>query len=267
MTTFRKGLGLKTPDPHPLELAKAKVRGVPETLSFNYIDMFGPVEDQGETGDCWVFSVAGMFEAYHFRRTKQRLVVSKRGLWYLAKENYESNDMEDDGGYPSDTVRTLQTVGYVLESDWPDTDSDTDQRIPVPADLIKTDFKADGLLAVDTSADAVISAGHQHGPVAICVNWPNEWYNASPLAPTGLLVNLNDPSDAVGGHAIVALGHFPAGSLFPNSPAATLIRNSWSSSWPGVGGRAPGGYAIVRDVDLGAILIDGNCCMEIPSEA
>lgn len=252
------GLGLKYPDRNPLELPAATLPTLDyRTLDYTYLDIMAPIEDQGQTGDCWVYSVCGIFEAYHFRRTGNPLVVSKPGVWYLAKTHFEANDFADDGGYPSDTIRTLEGVGYV-DDVW----EPSDQRTPVPVIDIRRDFMAKGIVSVPTSIDGVVLAGHAHGPVAICVNWPSAWYTASPVDANGVLVPLNGSTDSVGGHAICALAHRPAGALYPGSPSATLIRNSWSTAWGG-GAHAQPGYAWARDEDLAAILIDGNVCMQV----
>ena len=261
--TFSRGLGLLGPDTAMMARPPASLPTLDyRTLDFNYVDMFGPAEDQGQTSECYTYSPSGMFEAYHYRRLKTRLVVSKRAMASLTNERTNPGNTQDQGGFPSDVVQTFEG-GYVLGSAWPDdTSDDTVQMVPVPADLLLGDFKAEGLVSVPTSVEGIVLAGHAHGPASICVSWPSAWYTDTPLDSNGILVPLSNPA-AIGGHAICAVGHAPADKLFAGSPPATLIRNSWGA-WAG-GSHAPAGYAWAADSDLAQILIDGNSCMEVPS--
>lgn len=258
MTWTPRGLGLKGPDLKALEYPKAVLPSLdPATLSFTYLDMFGPVEDQNETSECWVYSVSGMLEAYHYRRLGSRFVVSKRAAAYFATAANTQPPLQDAGGYPSWTIAFYET-GYVLESAWPsDSSDDTVQMNTVPNDLLLTDFKASGLVSLPTSSDGVILGGHEHGPVALCVNWPADWYGDTPLGSDGVLTPLGS-FQVVGGHAIVLAAHEPAGKIIDEP--VTMIRNSWGA-W--AGGAAPSGYAWMRDSDLQAILTDGNVAMSV----
>ena len=259
--SFSRGLGLLGPDAKMMERPPASLPTLDyATLEYNYCDMFSPAEDQGQTSECYCYSPSGMFEAYHYRRLQSRLIVSKRAIASLTNARTNPGNTQDQGGYPSDVVQTFES-GYVLGTDWPDdTSDDTVQMNPVPADLVRSDFKAEGLVSVPTSLPGIALAGHAHGPVAICVSWPSAWYTDTPLDDNGILVPLSNPA-AIGGHAICAVGHAPANKLFPGSPPATLIRNSWGA-WAG-GPHAQPGYAWAADEDLAQILIDGNSCISI----
>lgn len=264
-----KKLGLRGPDHGMLVRRPARLPKVDDytKLAYNYIDMFGPVENQDATSECYCYSVCGMFEAYHKKRLASSLVVSKRAMASLTNARVDPGNTQDEGGYPSDVVTTLEG-GYVLEADWPDDSSDDSvQMDPVPSNLLKTDFTAKDIVSVPTSLEGLVLAGHAHGPVAICVNWPMEWYQDNSLDSSGLLVELQAPSYSVGGHAIVLAAHLPEGVLFTDAPEVVCIRNSWGSAWPGTQGHGPEGYAWARASDLPKILIDGNCCMEVNSES
>lgn len=201
-----------------------KALHLPQSVSYEY-DAPG-VYQQGTFGTCVGNASAAIYELYAKKRGVTLPPVSRRAIYAQAKYSFEQGDIADDGLMVTDGLLVLEKFGSVPESAWPyPGDGDEASLLaPVPANLWNPAFEASAWLSVDTSsADAMMRALSEHGPMIVGMAWSGEWMNG--VAPTGLL----DPAIAktnAGGHCvwIVAYDQSRFGGAFK-------IRNSWSNDW------------------------------------
>lgn len=197
---------------------------LPPRVSYKYL--CDEVDDQGQHNTCVAHGAVGMSEDFYYKRhgLTQRVELSRRALYYLAKKTYEPGDMNDDGLAVDEGLKVLRDIGYVLESEWPYTDNLFE---PVPENLIRKDWMLKDFVNVPLDAVSIKTALYQHGPVVVGSQWPGEWDN--PDENGMLATNVSPSSD----------GHCWRIIAYDDARSAGLMRNSWGPNW------ALGGYAWV----------------------
>lgn len=200
-----------------------KALHLPDAVSYEYDapDVF----NQLSFGTCVGNASAAVYEFYAKKRGVALSPVSRRAIYSQAKHAFEPNDIADDGLMVTDGLLVLEKFGSVAESAWPyPADGDEASLLePVPADLWNATFEASAWLSVDTSsADAMMRALSEHGPMIVGMEWAAENFGAP---PNGLLDPALAKTDA-GGHCvwILAYDQHRFGGAFK-------IRNSWSAAW------------------------------------
>ena len=222
--------GLRGPDPNKRLFAayepKAQPHQLPESLSYEYL--FPPIMDQGNGGTCTSFSTSSVVEAFVYKRDKIHLDISQRALYSMTKQYYENED-PTPGCYEGDVLSVLQTYGYVKQSDFPygNPINEQDPMLleKVPVNLFQHDHLLKGFIRVNANVNDMKLAMFEHGPLAIGINWMEEWNTPD---VNGFL-NPN-PTQVDGGHEIVLVG-------YSDQKQAFKLRNSWSTDW-GVQGYA-----------------------------
>ncbi len=203
--------------------------------SVDYDQLFPMRYDQGNVGACGLYSTAAVYEAVLAKHLRRPVApVSKRAFYTLTQLNYEPHDVgQDNGVYLGDALATLQSVGHVDASQWPERDYVTSDYFAKPlaslvtqADDIVTFVRVGGYPDLSESAlhDAINAGLYAHGPLVYGGMWATDWETPG---PDGVLT-AHPTQGPTGGHARVYL-------TYDDRRQARLCLNSWSRDW-GLGG-------------------------------
>ena len=190
----------------------------PAMSAFNWRDQnaFGPVKDQGNCGDCFIFAAAAPFEASWYLRNKQSIVVSEQQVLSCANVGNCK-----DGGWPNNVFNYFKLHGVTDQSKVPYTGVE-DQTCPSD----DHPYSAINWAYVDKSGSSPSPAAIKraiclHGPLAAAVNATENFINF-----TGGVFNEFNEGNGSGdvNHAITIAG-------WDDTKQAWLIRNSWGEGW------------------------------------
>ena len=209
----------------PDEITK---NSLPEKVDYSYL--MPPVQNQENLGTCVSFGCAKLLEFYHRKHHNIQSLVSARAIYSGAKNQYESNDLKDDGLQVSDGLSVISQY-YVEETVWPSTDAQSEAQfpewiIPVPPNLYKSDFVVNNFNTVNLTVQDLKLALFKHGIVLSGVNFANEWFNVD---STGRLQSNN--LTAAGGHCMVICGFDDNFLNLDGSQGAFTWSNQWGTSY------------------------------------
>ncbi len=198
----------------------AAASSLPDNISYEYL--FGPIENQGQTPCCVTFATSAVIEALLHKHRGEQLAVSKRALYSIAKHKYEPQYLTRDGLYEDSALRVFRDIGHVFENDYPFGKPTPPELIAlVPEDLIHAVEDLKTYLRVDSDADHMMAALHEHGPLVIGMPWHKEWED---VGSDGIMSPDLQGNHVEGGHCTVIVGYSKAKGAF-------RLRNSWGTGW------------------------------------
>jgi C1A family cysteine protease len=222
--------GVLGPDPkkHFFAAYSPKVTHGQLPLNVSYEYLFPPVFDQGQVGTCVAQSTSALMAAIIYKRVLNRIDISRRAIYSLTKQHFETEFRDQEGLYVVDALRVLESIGYVLETDFPEGTPTAESILqPVPLGVIKGDhllkdfYRVGGGESVHAElVDNMKLALFEKGPIAIGIQFHKDWEQCE--AP-GFL-NASPSPDIAGGHEMVVVG-------YSEKKAAFRIRNSWGTTW------------------------------------
>jgi C1A family cysteine protease len=215
------------PDKNLFSLYRSTVTPHQALTNVSYEYLFGPVEDQGNFGSCVAFATSALSEAIIYKRTHTRVEMSEAAIYSLTKHNFESTLLNDEGLYVGDALKVLELIGYVPAAAFPYRDDAATCLAAVPQSLIKTDHELKGFERVGgnetdpaTLVQAMQHALIQKGPIAIGIDFQQDWFNPDPQG----YLTAKPVQGTAGGHEMVIVG-------YSTNKQAFRIRNSWSANW------------------------------------
>lgn len=186
--------------------------------------MMTAVEDQGQTNSCVANAVAGAWEYWIKRSTRQDLNVSRLFVYYNARWRDGSQD-KDEGSVIQLAMESLSKFGACGEDVWP-----FDKRLILKkpgADAYKAaaSNKVQDMQHVPLELEAWKQALAEGKPIVFgCVLFKS----FDEASKRGGVVPMPSPNDlaraAHGGHAMCAVGYNDSERVF-------IVRNSWGSNW------------------------------------
>ncbi|MGC9667719.1 C1 family peptidase [Planosporangium sp. 12N6] len=198
------------------------------------------VYDQGQLGSCTANAIAGAFE---FDLLKQKLAdfMPSRLFIYYNERAREHTTSCDSGAMIRDGIKSVSKQGVCSETSWPYDVSRFAEKPP------KACYdEAQGNLA--TSYQRILPLLSQlkgclaHGYPFVFGFRVYESFESAEVAKTGVVPMPNSTEEALGGHAVLAVGYDDADARF-------LVRNSWGPGW-GQGGYFTMPYAYLTDRTL-----------------
>ncbi len=194
-----------------------------------------PVYDQGKIGSCTANAIAAAVEFELLRQELTDFMPSRLFVYYNERAAEGHVDF-DSGAQIRDGIKSVATLGVCPETEWPydDTPPQTDGG-PWPAQARAGQRPPDGCYqdALRTRAVSFRRIVHQLDQLKGCLaeGFPFVFgftvytgFESREVAQTGDAQLPTSGEEAIGGHAVVAVGYDDATSRF-------LVRNSWGPSW------------------------------------
>jgi C1A family cysteine protease len=200
------------PDQRDL-VVKLSTRRAPKSASL--LSKMPAVYDQGELGSCTANAIAGAVQYLRPDLMPSRLFV------YYNERAIEGTVDDDSGAMIRDGIKSIHHQGVCPETEWP---YDVDRF----ADKPSAKCYVDALLCqsiryrrVIRTANAIKLAISDGLPIVFGFT-VYESFESQQVADTGKLPMPGKSEQAIGGHAVLAVGYDGDG---------VLVRNSWGSEW------------------------------------
>jgi C1A family cysteine protease len=199
-----------------------------------------PVYDQGDLGSCTANAIAGAIEFDRMKEHKRDFVPSRLFIYYNERV-IEGTVDSDSGAMIRDGIKSVNRQGDAPETEWPYIIS---QFAVKPPAKVYTDARKYRVVQYQR---VLQNLNQMKGCLAS--GYPfvfgftvYESFESPEVAKTGE-VNMPGPNEqAIGGHAVVAVGYDDSRQRF-------IVRNSWGSTW-GKAGYFTMPYAYLIDSNL-----------------
>ena len=183
-----------------------------------------PIENQGPTESCVANAVAGAYQYWIKRTTKQDQDISRLFIYYNARWRDGSQDV-DEGSVIQLAMEGLATFGACFESDWP---FDPHLILKKPgADAYKdgATHRIQDMAQVPLKLETWKQALAEGRPIVFGCALFDSFDECS---ERGGVVPMPSPDDVVhaehGGHSMCAVGYNDGEKVF-------IVRNSWGTEW------------------------------------
>jgi C1A family cysteine protease len=236
--TFVTQLGYKLAPGAP----PAEPNIVATSLVVDYSPQMQPVRSLGQEGSVVGFAIAAALEYQIFKTTGQKVRISPRGIYNLAK----IEGTVDAGATISEGLRVVQTKGAVLEEVWPYKSGEY-AAPPPPGFATAQRFKiktAQKLKGTD-QVKAVLQVG---GPVIAGITvYPS--FESQQVTKTGIVPMPKAKETVLGGMAICIVGYDDTKKVFK-------FLNFWGDAWGDKGyGYLPYDYLTDNAGEIWAITV------------
>jgi C1A family cysteine protease len=180
------------------------------------------IYDQGRLGSCTANAIAGAFEFDLLKQGLADFMPSRLFIYYNERVKLGTVDV-DSGAMIRDGIKSVSKQGVCTETSWPyDIAKFTDQPPQACYD------EALGNRATSyqriTPTLSQLKGCLAHGYPIIFGFRVYESFESAEVAQTGVAPMPQADEQALGGHAVLAVGYDDAGGRF-------LVRNSWGSGW------------------------------------
>lgn len=180
------------------------------------------VYDQGQLGSCTANAITGALE---FDLLKQKLAdfTPSRLFIYYNERVIEHDTDQDNGAQIRDGMKSVAKQGFCPETDWP---YDISRFAVAPGLRCYQDAQKNKSIAykrVSRSLQAMrgcLAAGY---PFVFGFSVYSS-FESEQVAQSGVLDMPQPDEQAIGGHAVLAVGYDDGSQRF-------LVRNSWGSQW------------------------------------
>ena len=211
-----------------------------------------PIEDQGETSSCVANAVAGAYEYWIKKASKQDTNISRLFVYYNARWRGGSQD-KDDGSVIQLAMEGLSKFGACPEKVWP-----FDPRLVIkkPGSEAYKDaapYRVQDMAQVPLKLDAWKQALAEGKPIVFGCALFDSFDECS---TRGGVVPMPSPDDVArakhSGHSMCAVGYSDSEKVF-------IVRNSWGAEW------GDKGYCYMPyDYLLNEKFNDGDCWVFVP---
>ena len=181
-----------------------------------------PVYDQGEMNSCSANAIAGAIE-FDLMREKLDAFVPSRLFIYWNERSIEHSTKSDSGAQIRDGIKSVASVGYCPETDWPYNAADLYAK-PSTAAL-------DGANAHHITSYQRVARDLEQMKGCLASGYVfafgftvYESFESEQVSKSGELDMPQHSESVIGGHAVVAVGYDDADQRF-------IVRNSWGDSW------------------------------------
>lgn len=202
--------------------ASIRIARLPPTVDLR--PYLTPVEDQGQTNSCVANAVAGAYEYWIKKVTRQDANVSRLFVYYNARWRDGSQD-RDEGSVIQFAMETLQKFGACAEHAWPFEKQLVLHKPGAEAYQLASDNRVHDMAKVPLELEAWKQALAEGKPIVFGCALFDTFDEAS---ERGGVVPMPAP-DAVGRgahgrHAMCAVGYSDRERVF-------IVRNSWGANW------------------------------------
>lgn len=221
------------------QAGSAPSQQLPPAATLEGAEIFLPaIRDQGDTGCCTGFSMAGALE-YKCAQLGVGVDVLSPLFAYYNGRVIEGEESTDAGSEVRDVIKGVHHLGIALEQLWPFSPDRITQRPSYAAyreakqNLVKSYSRIDG-----TNLNDIKSSIVNGDPVVFGFSWFTN-FDDGYLEKTGLMPMPHGKLD--GGHAVWCCGYDDS-MVTPDAMGALLIANSWGTDWGCIGPNGQRGY-------------------------
>lgn len=200
-----------------------------------------PVYDQGQLGSCTANAISG---ALQFEQKKQKLPVfmPSRLFIYYNERDMEGSVNSDAGAQIRDGIKSVGTLGFCAEKDWPyDINKFADKPTP-PCYASAGKQLAVGYQRLDNSNLNQLKGCIASGYPFVFGFTVYTAFEGDDCAKTGILNMPAATEKVMGGHAVLCVGYDDSSQRF-------TVRNSWGKDW-GQSGYFTIPYSYLTTTDL-----------------
>ncbi|HVI41781.1 MAG TPA: C1 family peptidase [Anaerovoracaceae bacterium] len=200
-----------------------------------------PVFDQGELGSCTANAIGAMDEFMQSKEKLAHVFRPSRLFIYYNERAIEGTVSQDSGAMIRDGIKSIAKQGVCPESMWK---YDISKFAAKPTATCYTEglkHPAVSYMRVNQTLRAMKSCLADGYPFVFGFT-VYESFESQAVADTGVVPMPKANEEAIGGHAVMAVGYSVAKQAF-------LVRNSWGPSW-GVGGYFWMPFAYMTNSDL-----------------
>jgi C1A family cysteine protease len=180
-----------------------------------------PVEDQGNLGSCTANALVGAMEFLELKMGRPHVDLSRLFVYYNERV-LEHSINYDAGAQIRDGIKTLAAQGVCHEEIWPYNTFKFNRKPPAACykqgsehQILKY-YRATSLKLIRQS----LAAGY---PVVFGFT-VYESFETEKVAKTGIMSMPKENEEAVGGHAVLAVG-------YDDISSKVIVRNSWGPKW------------------------------------
>lgn len=180
-----------------------------------------PVWDQGNLGSCTAQAVAALFDTVR-KRQKAPFIDPSRLFIYFNERVLEDTVAVDAGAMLRSGIKTVVKQGAATERAWPYIIRKFKTKPPKAAYTEAEKYQALSYLRINNRYLSQMKGCLAEGfPFVFGSMLYASFYDA---AGTGIVPMPKSNEEAVGGHAMLAVG-------YSDTRKAFLVRNSWGTSW------------------------------------
>jgi C1A family cysteine protease len=187
-----------------------------------------PVRNQGEEGSSVAFAFAEALEFQIKKKLKQKVVISPRFIYYLARKRDGTLQM-DAGTTLQSAISALKSTGAVPEEAWP-YKAGAFQDEPPDAVEHARHYRIKSSVRVN-NIEEIKSALETYGPLVTGITIYQSAFGPD-VAKTGCFPLPAASESAVGGHALCIVG-------YDDDEKLLKAKNHWGAGW------GDGGYAYI----------------------
>jgi C1A family cysteine protease len=180
-----------------------------------------PVEDQGNIGSCTAQALVGALEFLEVKAGCKYQELSRLFVYYNERV-LEHSVNYDSGAQIRDGIKVLASQGVCQEAIWPYNTFKFNRKPPAVCYTDALDHKIASYYRVTSLAQLKqsLAAGY---PVTFGFT-VYESFETERVAKTGIMPMPKADEEAVGGHAVLAVG-------YDDTKDFVIVRNSWGSKW------------------------------------
>jgi C1A family cysteine protease len=181
-----------------------------------------PVYDQGQLGSCTANAIAGAIQFDLMKEAKQNFTPSRLFIYYNERV-IEHTVNSDSGAMIRDGIKSVAKQGDVPETDW---QYDITKFTVKPPSSVYRDAKQHRVVQYQrltqdlTQMRACLASGY---PFVFGFT-VYQSFESPEVASTGVAPMPSSDEQAIGGHAVMAVGYDDAQQRF-------IVRNSWGVDW------------------------------------
>lgn len=218
----------------------APITGLPPLV--NLVSLLPPAYDQGQTSSCTGNAISGGVKYAEVKAGQTSSINPSRLFIYYNERLQEDSTSEDCGGMIHDGIKGCNIYGVVDESIWAFDENKVTEKPSKEAYELAIKNKITHYTAIDNRNIDNIKGALAHGYPVVFGFTVYESFESEEVAKTGILSMPKPDEQAVGGHAVLAVG-------YDDSKKAILVRNSWGPTW-GLEGDFWMPYEYITNTDL-----------------
>jgi C1A family cysteine protease len=219
----QRNYGWRPDVPDARDYPYAAIRAAPARLppSVDLRALCSPIDDQGQLGSCTANALTSACEFLEIKSKKAATELSRLFVYYNERV-LERTVNSDSGAHLRDGIKTLAKQGACAEKLWPYNVASYTQMPPQGCYQDGSSRRITGYFRITTLADMKACLAEGYPFVFGFTAYAS--LESPQVAKTGVLALPAPGEQAIGGHAVVAVGYDDATQRF-------LVRNSWGPQW------------------------------------
>ncbi len=181
------------------------------------------IYDQGQLGSCTANAIAAAIEFDQMKQNLSEIFMPSRLFIYYNERAMEGTAGEDSGAQIRDGIKSVAKQGDCPEKEWPYAIAKFAVKPPAKCYQDAVKYRALSYQRVTRDLNQMKGCLASGYPFVFGFT-VYESFEGPQVAKTGIVPMPSTNEQAVGGHAVMAVGYDDHKQMF-------IVRNSWSASW------------------------------------